>query len=160
MNIISLSLNGLKRDWRSGELRLIAFAITIAVASVTSVSFFTDRVQRATESQATELLAADLVLRSSEPIKEALIEQARSSGLITTRTTSFRSVVVANDILQMSEVKAVEEGYPLRGILRISETLFGKEKETTGLPASGTAWVDNRLLQNLRIDIGSQIIEG
>ena len=31
------------RDWRAGELRLLAMALVIAVAAVTSVGFFVDR---------------------------------------------------------------------------------------------------------------------
>ena len=34
----------LLRDWRAGELRILAAAIVIAVASVTSVAFFADRI--------------------------------------------------------------------------------------------------------------------
>ena len=33
----------LARDWRAGELRVLAMALVIAVASVTSVAFFADR---------------------------------------------------------------------------------------------------------------------
>ena len=57
------ALLGLWREWRSGELRLLAFALTLAVAAVTSVGFFTDRVEQALQRQGNELLAADLVVR-------------------------------------------------------------------------------------------------
>ena len=93
MNLVSLALKGLQRDWRAGELRLIAGAIVIAVASLTTVNFFTDRVRKAIETQATELLAADLVLRSSRAIEQSNIEKASENGLMSARTTSFRSMV-------------------------------------------------------------------
>ena len=157
MNIIHQSIITLGRDWRSGELRLIAVAIIIAVASMTSVHFFTDRVGRATELQATELLAADLVLLSPEPIAEEFIQLAHSSLLMSTLTTSFRSVAVAGDRLQMSEVKAIQDAYPIRGSLRVADTLFGVEREAEGIPEPGTVWVDGRLLQTLGIDVGGRI---
>lgn len=157
MKTFSLAVNALRRDWRSGELRLIAIAVVIAVASLTSVSFFTDRVLQATELQSAELLAADLVLLSSQPIEAGLIEQANAAGLISSRTTSFRSVVLVAEKLQMAEVKAIEDGYPIRGHLRISNTLFGEESISTELPAAGTVWADARLLQILNIAPGAQI---
>ena len=160
MKIFFLSLTALKRDWRSGELRLIAIAVTIAVASLTSVGFFTDRVRQATELQATELLAADLVLLSTRPIDREIIDTAQKHHLMTTRTTSFRSMVVADDKLQMAEIKAIENGYPIRGKLRISNSLFGKEIITTEQPASGNVWVDARLLQLLEISLGDEIALG
>ena len=157
MKLFSLALNGLKRDWHAGELRLIASAIVIAVASLTTVNFFTDRVRQATELQATELLAADLVLLSSAPIHQGVVEKARARGLISTRTTSFRSMVVVGEKFQMAEVKAIEEGYPIRGTLRTSDSLFGDEQNAFTLPGPGEVWPDARLLQILGIDIGGSI---
>ncbi len=157
MNVFRFSLRGLKRDLQSGELRMILIAIFIAVTALTTVGFFTDRVQRATEQQATELLAADLVLRSNAPVPDELISSAHDSGLITTRTVSFRSVTVVGDKLQLGEIKAVESGYPIRGQVRISEILFGNETITNDIPAPGTVWVDPRMLQNLGIDTGDRI---
>ena len=157
MNIITLALRSLWRDWRSGELRMMLAAIGIAVAAVTTVGFFTDRVAQATARQATTLLAADLVLQANAPILPALINSAHRRGLHTTTTMSFRSVVVAGDHLQLAEIKAVESGYPLRGKLRIAHSLFGEETGTDALPAPGTVWVDSRLLQLLAINSGDTI---
>ncbi len=157
MKTLKLAYNALIRDWRAGELRLIGIAIIIAVASLSTVNFFTDRVRQATEIQATELLAADLVVLSSSPIQQSLIDEAQISGLISTRTTSFRSMIVVGEKLQMAEVKAVENGYPIRGKMRTSDTLFGAEQIATGLPEPGKAWVDARLLQILGIEIGGTI---
>jgi putative ABC transport system permease protein len=157
MKIVTLSLRSLWRDWRSGELRMMLAAIGIAVAAVTTVGFFTDRVSQATTRQATTLLAADLVLQANAPMPPALIDSARRHDLHTTTTMSFRSVVVAGNHLQLAEVKAVESGYPLRGKLRIAHSLFGEETVTDTLPAPGTVWVDSRLLQILAIDNGDTI---
>jgi putative ABC transport system permease protein len=160
MPVFRLAMHSLKRDWRSGEVGLIAAAVVIAVASLTSVGFFTDRVHKATERQATELLAADLVVAARSPIPADLRTAARSRGLDTTETLRFRSVVVRNDKLQMAEVKAVESGYPLRGRLRIAQALFGKESITGALPQPGQAWADTRLLQALDMKVGDQITLG
>jgi len=106
MKIITLALRNLMRDWRTGELRMMLAAICIAVAAVTTVGFFTDRVAQATARHATALLAADLVLQGNAPIQPVLIDLAQAHGLHTTTTMSFRSVAVAGDSLQLAEVKA------------------------------------------------------
>jgi putative ABC transport system permease protein len=157
MNTFKFSLTSLKRDWYSGELRLIGISIIIAVACLTSVSFFTDRVNRATEDQATDLLAADLVLISSSKIEDDVIKLASDAKLITSLNESFRSVVVKDDKLELAEVKAVDSNYPIRGQLKISDTLFGKERVINSIPESGTVWVDSRLLQLLQIELGDSI---
>ena len=154
------ALRALKRDWYSGELRLIGVSILIAVACLTSVSFFTDRVRRASEQQATELLAADLVLISSARIKKSYVELAKTSNLSYSFNESFRSVVVKNDKLELAEVKAVDSNYPIRGHLKTSNALFDKEEINTAIPQQGTVWLDSRLMQVLQITPGDSITLG
>ena len=154
MTLLNAAFTALKRDWRAGELRLIALATVLAVAALASVGLFTERVGRAIEAQATELLAADLVLESTNPITDDLLQRAQASGLDRTRSVSFRSMALADERLELAEVKAVEAGYPLRGRLRTSSELFGTEQVATTVPGRGTVWVDARLMQALDINVG------
>jgi putative ABC transport system permease protein len=160
MRILKLSFKSFIRDWRAGEMQLITIAIIIAVGSLTSVSFFTDRVRQVMEIQATELLAADLVLQSRQVIPENVRNSAEAAGLDTALITSLRSMVLAEDNIQMAEIKAVESTYPLRGELRITLDLFSQEQITTEIPARGTVWVDSRLFQLLGLEINDQISVG
>ena len=157
MFLLRLSLTQLLRDWRAGELRLVGLALIIAVASMTTVDFFTDRVNQVTEIQATELLAADLVVGSAEPFRQELVGQARGLGLNTALTVSFRSVVVFGDRLELAEVKAVQSGYPLRGRLLVSEQLFSEEFTSGAIPGPGAVWPDPRLFQLLDFSVGDSV---
>lgn len=157
MNTFKFSLTSLKRDWNSGELRLIGISVILAVACLTSVSFFIDRVHRATEQQATELLAADLLLISSSKIDNTFINEAVDSKLTYSLNESFRSVVVNDDKLELAEVKAVDANYPIRGNLKISDSLFGEERITDTVPESGSVWIDSRLMQALEVNIGDRV---
>jgi putative ABC transport system permease protein len=157
MNSFNFALTSLKRDWTSGELRLIGVSIIVAIACLTSISFFIDRVHRATEQQATELLASDLLLISSSKIKQEFIEQANELKLVYSLNESFRSVVVKDDKLELTEVKAVDSNYPIRGKLKVSDSLFGAEQIIDSIPATGTVWIDSRLMQALQIKIGDTL---
>ena len=81
MPALGHSFKTLRREWRSGELRIIAAALIVAVAAVTAVTLFTDRVRQAMVLRANTLLAADLALDSSFPIAEPYLEEARRLGL-------------------------------------------------------------------------------
>ena len=157
MRLLRLSLTQLRRDWRAGELRLLGLAVVVAVASLTSVDFFTDRVNRAMEIQATELLAADLVVSSAEPFGQEIIGQAEDLGLDTALTVSFRSVVLFDGKLELAEVKAVQSGYPLRGSLKISDGLFEEERASAAIPRPGAVWPDARLYQSLDFAVGDEV---
>jgi putative ABC transport system permease protein len=156
-SICKLALRALGRDWRAGELKVLAAALVIAVASVAAVGFFTDRVQVAMERKSSELLGADLVLVAPDPISDALAQEARGRGLRSADTLSFRSVVLAGDETALAEIKAVGQGYPLRGTLEVSERAFGPAQAGAGIPEPGSVWLDERLLQLLRARVGERV---
>jgi putative ABC transport system permease protein len=155
--LVKLALRALRRDWRSGELRVLAAALVIAVASVAAVGFFTDRIQVAMERKSSELLGADLVITSPEPVQESLLQEARRRGLQTAATLSFRSVVLASEDSALAEVKAVSPGYPLRGALQVSDQPFGPSQVSRAIPNPGQVWLDERLLQVLKLTVGGRL---
>jgi putative ABC transport system permease protein len=145
------------RDWRAGELRILAVALVIAVTSVTAVGFFIDRVDRGMQQQAAALIGADLVISAGRPITPGLENQAQQRGLRTAGLMQFRSVALAGEQPQLVEVKAVSEGYPLRGELRIADAPYATDRSTDGIPAGGEAWVEPRLLQVLGLRVGDSL---
>ena len=154
---LALALRLLWRDQRAGELALIAAALIVAVASVTTVGFFTDRVQQALGRQANQLLGADLVIVSDQPIDRTLEAQARAEGLVSAHVLRFPSMAVRGERNVLASVKAVTEGYPLRGELRVSDTLYGGDRRAGAIPARGHAWVDERLYTQLELKAGDAI---
>ena len=148
------------RDWRGGELSILAAGLVIAVTSITAVGFFTDRIERGLKLQSAELIGADLVITSARPDVADYLEDTRAHGFQAATTQQFRSVVLANERPQLVEVKAVSAGYPLRGVLRISDSAFGADEATTAIPAAGDVWVEARLLQLLDLQVGDEISLG
>jgi len=149
--IVALAVKLLRRDYRAGELTLIALAIVVAVAGVTTVGFFTDRVQRVLEVQANRLLGADLVIADSRPISPELSQEALRRGLAAIEITRFPSMAVNRDRTVLSDIKVVAPGYPLRGELRIADRLFGPDRVPRAIPERGTVWVDERLYTSLEL---------
>ena len=154
---VRLSFRFLKREWRAGELRVLIAGVIVAVAAITAVGFFTDRMNRGMELGATELLAADLLVRSTTPVKDEIAAEAQRRGLQTAETVSFRSVVVAGKQFQLTELKAVSNDYPLRGRLRTASVPYGDDAETSQIPARDTAWLDPRLFGLLGVKVGDPV---
>jgi len=150
----------LARDYRAGELALITFAIIVAVASVTTVGFFTGRVKQALDQQANRLLGADIVIADSRPLGPELEQGATRLGLTVVSVMRFPSMAIRGDRSILSEVKAVAPGYPLRGELRITERLFAPDRQAEGIPEPGEVWVDERLYTALDLGGGGGITLG
>ncbi|MGB4467057.1 MAG: FtsX-like permease family protein [Azovibrio sp.] len=153
MNKLSFLL--LYRDARSGELRLLVLALVLAVAAMTAVGFFSDRVRQALVVEANQLLGADLVLASDHDLAPEFEAQAREIGLQSAHTVSFPSMVMAGTGFRLADVKAVDALYPLRGQLRISSSPEGAGDAVRGAPEPGSVWIEPRLGAELGVGPGA-----
>ncbi len=147
----------LRRDWKAGELRLLAMSLILAVTAITAVAWLADRVGGGTEGRAAELLGADRAVIGSEPLPEELVEQALQRELSVSTTLEFPSVVLFGEQTQLSSIKAVEAGYPLRGSLLVGDDPDDSRRETREVPPSGQVWVEPRLLLQLDAAPGDTI---
>jgi putative ABC transport system permease protein len=154
---LGLSVRLLMRDWRAGELRVLAVGLIVAVASLTTVAFFADRVRQALGQEANQLLGADLMVFSNRPIGDELEQRARQLGLDTVRLVRFPSMAMASAESVLTEMKAVGPGYPLKGRISIRTEPGAEPVRPEGIPAPGTAWVDERLLARLNLAIGDEV---
>jgi len=150
-----------KRDLKAGELRVLALALIVAVASVTAVGFFTDRIGRAMERQAADVLAADLLATSGLALPESIAAKAAEYGLNMAEHTRFPSVVInKNDESQLVAVKAVTAGYPLRGALKLVSLDQPDIPAPLPMPALGTVWIDTQLKNILALGQGDTLTLG
>jgi len=147
----------LARDWRAGELRVLAMALVVAVASITSVAFFADRVGRALVRDAHQLLGADLVLLSDHPWQQGMADEIARRGLQRAESVTFISMAIAGDNSQLAGVKAVSDSYPLRGRLRIAPAVNAADGPAQAGPPRGTVWIEERLITSLAAPVGSKL---
>lgn len=151
----------LRQELKRGELTIMAAAIVLSVTAVLSLSLFTERLQAGLLSRSAEFLAADRVLSARQPIPTEWLEQAEQFDLTTAQRVVFNSMAFANEQLALIDVKAVSEGYPLRGELRLAEEPYGAEISVNDvLPNPGEAWAASALFQELGLKIGDTLEVG
>ena len=160
MNPLALSHRLLWRQGRSGALVLLLLGLTVATAALTAVSLFTDRVGRALEREAAESLAADLVITSRSRPDRALIAAAERYDLQTAEVVVLSTAVFAGDDSRLIDVKGVTPGYPLRGQLRLTETIGGEEISVRAVPPPGEVWLEPRGLRQLDAELGDTLEVG
>jgi len=149
------------RDWRAGELRFLLLTLVMAVAALSSVSFFVDRMRVGLTRDAHQMLGADLVIHADQPLGESWREEAQRRGLSLADTVSFPSMALAGEGEQATSklvaLKAVSAGYPLRGSMKLADAADESGAPASGIPGAGTAWVDASLLSALNLKLGSTI---
>ena len=152
------------RDLRAGELRLLIVAVTLAVASLTAVGFFADRLKGGLERDARQLLGGDVIINSDQPAPAEFLQKALALGLRTSQQLSFPTMARARDedggASKLVAFKSVSAGYPLRGNLSVAEGPGLYAALTREIPAPGTVWVEAALLDALGLEMGQPLLLG
>lgn len=144
---------------------MLMVAVTLAVAALTAVGFFSDRLQGGLQRDARQLLGGDAVVVSDTLPDPQWAEQARQQGLQTALTLSFPTMGRASDAqgggTRLVSLKAVEAGYPLRGQLRLAHNAQDSTgAPTRDIPAPGQVWVDPALLEALALRVDDTLLLG
>ena len=145
---------GLKKFWSevfSGDLLILFFSIVLAVTSISSVGFLGDRLQSSMQMQASSMLGADLVLRSTSEIDSEFLSTAKTNNLNWAETATFLSMVITEDDNLLTSIKAVTESYPLRGELKIVN-FNGIQIQHSGSPPSGKIWIEKKISESLGLN--------
>ena len=154
--LFSLAARQLLRDARAGELRVLFFALLVAVAASSAIGYFSARLNDAMLLRASEFLAADLRLSGSSPASQQQIDAGLKLGLDHAQAVEFSSVVAAQEGIQLASVKAANSLYPLRGELRSAAEPYAPEEAGSG-PRPGEVWAEARLMVALNLKIGDEL---
>ncbi|QXL83419.1 ABC transporter permease [Comamonas sp. NLF-1-9] len=153
-----LGWRALRRDLRAGELRLLMLAVLLAVAALSAVGFFADRLQGSLQRDAVQLLGGDAVIVSDQATPEAFVREAQALGLAGVQTLSFPTMARADDAQggasRLVALKSVQAGYPLRGQMQTAPDTQQPGQPTADIPAPGEVWVDAPLLGALELAVG------
>ncbi|BDU18227.1 ABC transporter permease [Lysobacter auxotrophicus] len=158
-NAFALAWRQLRRDLAAGDVRILIAALVLAVLAVTAVGFVTDRAERALAIEANRLLGGDAVVRADAPIAGAIREAANAPQLQRTETIELQTMVRVGERLQLGDLRALGEGFPLRGAFRVSGA-DGVERDADAVPARGTIWMSRAGADTLGAKTGDEIALG
>ncbi|MCU4676817.1 FtsX-like permease family protein [Catenovulum sp. 2E275] len=156
----NLAARLLRQELKRGELTIILAALVLAVSSVFSLSLFSERLQGALKEKSGEFLAADSVLSASREINPEWIEQADAMSLDYSQQTRFSSMLFVNDKMQLASIRAVDQAYPLKGELKLTQVAWDAGATTAERVEPGEIWLDSKLISQLGVKPGAMIEVG
>ena len=160
MNSLKLAWTQTHHLWRAGALRVLVFALVLAVVAITAVGLFTKRVESALSQQGALLLGGDLVVLADHEIPEKLVRLASQYHLAAVKTYEFPSMVMAGDGGQLAEIKAVQTGFPLRGDVTLGQSAEDAGAVVNKAPNAGDIWIEPRLANLLQVQVGDTLAVG
>ncbi|NVK44374.1 MAG: hypothetical protein HWE39_24345 [Oceanospirillaceae bacterium] len=144
--VLSLARRQARRSLRSPEWRALLAALLVAITLISLLTQLGDRLEQSLNRRTAELLGADLVLRSEEPV--AIDTE---SGLRSSRVAQFPTMIESGDDMLLVSVRAVTSPYPLRG------EVVTEPAQHPAQPAPGTAWAEPRVFEMLQLELGDTI---
>ena len=156
--LLSLSLKLFLREVRSGYLTSMLISLILAITIVSGISLFTDRLEKALNSETEEFLGGNLKFESNQNTIKPLLEDLDYSNIEQMEMVLFASVIFSDNEMQLSSVKAVDNSYPLIGELELEDStgIFSIRSN----PEPGTVWMDERLKNLLLLDYGDKVYIG
>jgi len=153
----------LRREVTRSTTLAIVFILCVGMSLVTLTAFtgFSKSVNVSLLNDARKLQAADIIIRSYEPISKSLMlavdQQVEAGAVLLTRYNEFYSVVRADDENRsvLSLLKVVEKGYPFYGTVKLQS---GSPLHQVLTP--GRAVVAQTLLDRLGLKPGDRIQVG
>jgi putative ABC transport system permease protein len=121
-------------------------AVLLAVAALTAVGFFADRLNNGLTRDARQMLGGDAMVASDQPAPPAFAAKAAALGLSRLRWCQFPEHGARAGDDKGGDAPGVGQGggrgYPLRGKLQLASTPGGAGAEVAAAPEPGTVWVD------------------
>ena len=124
-------------------------ALLLAVTSVSCISIFTDRLQKALLLETQEFLGGDLKYESNEKLLPSVLKEINYYIFLKSEVTSFASMISAADNMQLSSVKAVDSFYPLIGHVELEDESSQGKQYLESPPPRNHVWIDKRLKELL-----------
>ena len=152
-----LAWQQLLSQYKSGDLRVLLFALVLAVTSITAVNFFTNRIAQHLNSEGGMLLGGDLVVISDHQLPDSYEVLATQYGLQATPTLEFASMAINGESNQLAEIKAISNGFPLRGDLGVQFTSDKPLQSVQSIPKKGEVWIEPRLASAINIKLGDKL---
>jgi len=155
-----LNLRFIRRQLTSSTQQSAIFVLCVALSMVSLVSLrgFGDSINRALLTDAKELQAADIIVESnfvlSEPTSDLIAEMEDAGQVRSAQLHEFYTVVrlPAREDTLLSQIKAVESGYPFYG-----EVILASGRPFADVLTPGNVIVEQVLLERLGVAVGDTL---
>lgn len=148
----------LRREWRASDVRLLFTALLLAITVVAGLSAFTSRLHTMLSGEAAQMLAADRVLESPDPIPASWQQWADKAGAQQSRFLEFQSMLYAKGQKPiLVSAKAADAHYPLLGKLQWQSQPLAPMQIGGQGPQPGQVWLEARAMQQWGLQVGDSI---
>ncbi|UJF18791.1 ABC transporter permease [Vibrio sp. SS-MA-C1-2] len=143
------------RELYQAQLWPIVVALALVIATVFAISALAGRLSVVLEQQSRTLMAADQVLKTSNPISPELMMKGEQLDLTESFKTKFSTMAFSDAQMQLVSVTAVDDKYPLRGVLELKSP-----QGIVNKVSQGEVWLSAQLFSLLDVKANDTLYIG
>lgn len=147
----------------NSDLYFLLVCQTLAVAMVTGILLFSSGIEQLIYRESAQMMAADTIVESSRPIPEPWRARLENDNAIAAneiaevRSARFMSMLFSGESMQLTNIRAVTHGYPLRGELTAADTVNAEPVVQPDSPPRGQIWLDETAIRLLDLAPGEEV---
>lgn len=144
------------RDSRASRRKLLLYmtSITAGIAAMVAITAFRADLHRAVNTQAKELLSADLVVSRNDTLQAAVLQWLDETAAEISETAEFSSMVLfpASGYTRLSQIVASDNRFPLYGSLKTTPAAAAD-----AFYDAGGVLVEETIMQQLELSAGDSV---
>ncbi len=145
------------RSLRQKSYGLLGLCILVCSGVAAALSFFSNSVHSALDADIANYLGAPMVIRADSSLVPLQNQWSEFTTLQKpVMTSSFTTGAIAQTSYQSVSLKGVSENYPLQGEL-IIKVDYAENAVSAGQLNDGEVWLDQRALDELRLNVGDKV---
>lgn len=160
LTTLKLALSNFIQQYHTSDNRLLRWSQLSLLFFLLTISLTSNSLQNYLKTNMQQLLGADIVLSSYHPLNHSQSAYINSHSQRVSITELINITLTNGQLWQAVQLKIVDDNYPLKGHLKLSQHLLEEPTEQSHSPAEGEIWVDSRLYQALKLSMGQTLKVG
>lgn len=160
IRLVWLAKEALVQQFGDTDARLLRWIQFLLIFAIATLSFSMNSIQSYLNQNLQSLLGADLLLTQEAPISPLHLQHLSQFSTKSSQAKVIAVTISHGDLWQQTQLKFVDQHYPLKGHLVTSDSVTGTEIQTSKGPDINQIWLDSRAMGALQVEVGQAVMIG
>lgn len=160
LRLMWLAKEALVQQFGDTDARLLRWIQLLLIFAIATLSFSMNSIQNYLDQNLQSLLGADLLLTQEAPIAPQHLQHLQQLASKFSKAKIIGVTISHGDLWQQTQLKFVDQNYPLKGHLVTSDSISGAEIQQSNGPDINEIWLDSRAMGALETEVGQKVMIG
>lgn len=160
IQLVWLAKEALLQQFGDTDAKLLRWIQFLLIFAIATLSFSMTSIQSYLNQNLQNLLGADLLVTQEAPISSQNLQHLSNIATNSSQAKVIGVTISHGDLWQQTQLKFVDQHYPLKGELLTSNSVTGTEIKRQKGPDINEIWLDSRAMGALQVEVGQSVMIG